>query len=159
MTAAADTPASLGFAMPPEWAEHAATWTSWPFDDELWEGQLEVARRDFAGMITVIARFEPVILNVGDEDTERDARARLEAAGADLSNITFNRLPLNDVWFRDNGPLFIRNANGEVAMTDWKFNAWGGKYAPWHLDDEARSAWPGNSARPLRVPHVMEGGA
>ena len=101
MTGSDLTPRSLGFNMPPEWARHAATWTSWPFDDELWEGQLEVARRDFAGMIAVIARFEPVILNVRDEDTEADARARLSAAGADLSNITFNRLPLNDVWFRE----------------------------------------------------------
>lgn len=156
----ANTPAGLGLAMPPEWVEHEATWTSWPFDDQLWEGKLEVARQDMAGLIAVIARFEPVILNVRDEDTEADARQRLAAAGADLSNITFNRLPLNDVWFRDNGPLFIRNANGEVAMTDWKFNAWGGKYAPWHLDDEA----PQRLARQLgmtrfAVPYVMEGGA
>lgn len=156
----ANTPAGLGLAMPPEWVEHEATWTSWPFDDQLWEGKLEVARQDMAGLITVIARFEPVILNVRDENTEADARQRLAAAGADLANITFNRLPLNDIWFRDNGPLFVRHADGRVALTDWVFNAWGGKYEPWDQDDEA----PRRLARQLGmkrfpVPAVMEGGA
>ena len=146
--------------MPAEWTPHAATWTSWPFDDELWEGQLEVARQDLAGMIAVIARFEPVVLNVRDEDTEADARSRLEAAGADLSRITFNRLPLNDIWFRDNGPLFVQDENGKVAMTDWVFNAWGGKYAPWNLDDEAPQRLAGQlGMKRFPVPAVMEGGA
>ncbi len=160
MTASTNTPARLGFAMPPEWVEHAATWTSWPFDDDLWEGQLEVARQDFAGMVAVIARFEPVFVNVRDDEAEQDARARLEAAGADLNRITFNRIPLNDVWFRDNGPLFIRNEHGLLAMTDWKFNAWGGKYAPWDLDDEAPRRLAGQlGMKRFAVPHVMEGGA
>ena len=146
--------------MPAEWTPHAATWTSWPFDDELWEGQLEVARQDLAGMIAVIARFEPVVLNVRDEDTEADARSRLEAARADLSRITFNRLPLNDIWFRDNGPLFVQDENGKVAMTDWVFNAWGGKYAPWNLDDEAPQRLAGQlGMKRFPVPAVMEGGA
>lgn len=154
------SPASQGFRMPPEWDEHKATWTSWPFDDDLWEGQLEVARRDMAGLTEVIARFEPVMLNVRDEETEADARRRLTGLGARLDRITFNRLDLNDVWFRDNGPLFVRNAAGQVAMTDWVFNAWGGKYEPWDLDDRAPQALAGQlGMKRFAVPYVMEGGA
>ena len=125
--------------MPPEWTPHAATWTSWPFDNELWEGELEAVRGEFTALVATIARFEPVVLNVRDEDTERDARKRLEAQNAPLENITFHRLPLNDVWFRDNGPLFVEAA-GQVALTDWGFNAWGEKYAPWDDDDRAPEA-------------------
>ena len=40
----ADLPRDLGFAMPAEWAEHAATWMSWPADDDLWFGHLEGVR-------------------------------------------------------------------------------------------------------------------
>ncbi len=30
----------------------------------------------------------------------------------------------------------MKNANtGETAVTDWEFNAWGGKFAPWDLDN------------------------
>ena len=156
----ASTPLELGFAMPPEWTPHAATWTSWPFDDELWEGQLEAVRDEFTALVATIARFEPVVLNVRDEETEADARARLETQHAPLKNITFNRVPLNDVWFRDNGPLFIKNAAGQVALTDWSFNAWGEKYAPWDDDDRAPEAVAKKlSVKRFTVPVVMEGGS
>ena len=153
-------PAELGFFMPPEWAPHAATWTSWPFDDALWEGQLEAVRDEFAELVATIARYEPVYLNVRDKGAEADARARLEALGAPLENVTFHHVPLNDVWFRDNGPLFVQNAQGQVALTDWGFNAWGGKYAPWDDDDRA----PAAVARTLgmkrfTLPVIMEGGS
>ncbi len=154
------SPHEPGFAMPPEWAAHAATWTSWPFDDALWEGQLEAVRDEFAALVKAVARYEPVVLNVRDEDTERDAKGRLEAFGAPLANVTFHRVPLNDVWFRDNGPLFVRNQNGQVALTDWDFNAWGEKYSPWDDDDRAPAAVAETlQVRRFSFPVVMEGGS
>jgi len=154
------TPADLRFVMPPEWAPHTATWTSWPFDDELWEGQLEGVRQDMAGLVATVARFEPVVLNVRDDEAEGDARRRLAAAGAPRSAITFHRLPLNDAWFRDNGPIFVVDDGGRVALTDWRFNAWGGKYAPWDDDDRAPRAVAEHLAmRRFEVPYVMEGGS
>jgi agmatine deiminase len=154
------TPAELGFRMPPEWDTHEATWVSWPFDDELWEGYLEAVRSNVAGLVATIARFEPVRLNVRDEESEADARVRLAQTGTDLERIDFHRLPLNDAWFRDNGPLFIRDGAGKVAMTDWVFNAWGEKYAPWDADDAAPAHVSKTlSMRRFEVPVVMEGGA
>ena len=154
------SPAALGYRMPPEWEPHEATWISWPFDDVLWEGHLEAVRKNVAGLVATVARFEPVWLNVVGEESEGDARQRLEAADVDLSRVRFHHLPLNDAWFRDNGPLFVRNEAGEVALTDWHFNAWGEKYEPWDADDAA----PAAVARTLGmkrfpVPLVMEGGA
>lgn len=164
------TPESLGFRMPAEWNPHAATWTSWPFDDDLWDGFLEGVRREFAPLVATIARFEPVVLNVRDEEAEADARRRIGAIaeGAPegdpmrdaLENITFHRIPLNDVWFRDNGPIFVRDSGENVALTDWTFNAWGGKYAPWDDDDRAPSRVADTiGARRFELPYVMEGGA
>ncbi|WP_052351707.1 agmatine deiminase family protein [Deinococcus pimensis] len=89
--------------MPPEWAPHAATWTSWPADDDLWFGHLEGVRAEFAELVRTVSRFEPVHLLVRDEESETDARSRL--AGVD---VTYHRVPLDDVWFRDNGPLFVK---------------------------------------------------
>ncbi len=154
------SPHELGFTMPPEWAAHAATWTSWPFDDALWEGQLEAVRNEFAALVVTIARYEPVVLNVRDEDTEQDARRRLEAVDAPLANVTFHRVPLNDVWFRDNGPLFVTNDGGQVALTDWGFNAWGEKYSPWDDDDRAPAAVAEMlQMRRFSFPVIMEGGS
>ena len=154
------SPAQLGYRMPPEWESHEATWISWPFDDELWEGYLEPVRENVAGLVATVLRFEPVWLNVRDEESEEDARRRLAALGANLARLSFHRVPLNDAWFRDNGPLFIRNGEGKVALTDWQFNAWGEKYEPWNEDDAA----PVSVAKTLgmkrfEVPIVMEGGA
>jgi len=181
--------------MPPEWAPHACTWTSWPFDDELWVGHLDGVRRDFADLVATIARFEPVNLNVRDEETEGDARRRITAAAqrldaataeAVIANVTYRRLPLNDVWFRDNGPLFVQEgvrgpavppgvagahqvagtngsagtAPGRVALTDWGFNAWGEKYAPWTDDDRAPATLAARlNMRRFAVPAIMEGGS
>ncbi len=165
------TPEALGLAMPPEWAPHAATWTSWPFDDELWVGHLDGVRTDFADLVATIARFEPVNLNVRDEEAEEDAKRRITAAAEGLhgsgaavvlANVTYHRLPLNDVWFRDNGPLFVKEGadNGRVAMTDWGFNAWGEKYRPWSDDDRAPATLAARLAmRRFVAPAIMEGGS
>lgn len=166
----ATTPAALGYRMPAEWHEHAATHTSWPFDDELWEGHLEGVRDEFARLVATVARFEPVELNVRDAEAEQDARRRVAAAAehlypreaaALLARVTYVPLPLNDVWFRDNGPLFVKHAErGDVALTDWGFNAWGRKYEPWALDDQAPEAVARRlGMRRFEVPIVMEGGA
>ncbi|MEX2534397.1 MAG: agmatine deiminase family protein [Trueperaceae bacterium] len=154
------SPTALGFRMPPEWERHEATWVSWPFDNVLWEGYLEPVRANVTDLVATIARFEPVWLNVRDEESEADARDRLAEAGADMARLRFHRVPLNDAWFRDNGPLFVRNEAGEVALTDWIFNAWGEKYEPWEDDDTAPlSVACTLGMRRFEVPVVLEGGA
>jgi len=180
------TPASLGLSLPPEWAPHASTWTSWPFDDALWVGHLAGVRTEFADLVATIARFEPVNLNVRDEETEEDAKVRIEEAAAKLhgaeaeavvANVTYHRLPLNDVWFRDNGPLFVKeraralagdgapgtapgSGDSRVALTDWGFNAWGEKYSPWSDDDRAPATLAARlGMRRFVAPAIMEGGS
>lgn len=152
------TPRERGFAMPAEWAEHAATWMSWPADDDLWFGHLAGVRGDYAELVRTIARFEPVHLLVRDEESETDARARL--AGADVTpfSITLHRVPLDDSWIRDNGPIFVRDGQGRVSLVNWRFNSWGGKFE-WENDDRI----PEHVAAHLGLPHwdrpeVLEGG-
>ncbi|WP_081790741.1 agmatine deiminase family protein [Deinococcus phoenicis] len=138
--------------MPPEWAPHAATWMSWPAGDELWFGHLAGVRDEFAELVRTIARFEPVHLLVRDPESERDARARLEGA-----NVTYHHVPLDDVWIRDNGPIFVQRG-GDLSLVNWRFNAWGGKFE-WENDDRV----PEYVAQFLGMPHwdrpeVLEGG-
>jgi agmatine deiminase len=148
------TPQQLGFRMPAEWARHASTWLAWPHDDDQWIGMLEPVRREFAPFVDAIARHDTVDLLVADEESERDARERLSAAG-----IRLHRVPHQDLWLRDSGPIFVVH-DGQVALVDWDFNGWGGKY-PAELDDEI----PSHVARILGTPPpfhpglVMEGGS
>lgn len=146
--------ARLGFAMPAEWAPHAATWMAWPHDDEQWIGMLEPVRREFTALVEEVATRETAHLLVADEESERDARRRL--VGGD---VRFHRVPHQDLWLRDSGPTFVARA-GEVALLDWEFNGWGDKY-PADLDNQI----PSHVARilggvPLTSPGiVMEGGS
>lgn len=153
------TPADLGFRMPAEWGPHAATWTSWPADDDLWEGWLDAVRDEFAVMVATVARFEPVWVNVGDDAAEADARARLATTGAPLERVRFHRVALDDAWFRDNGPTFVVDGHGQVAATDWRFNAWGGKYAFANDDRAAEAVARTLGMRRFAFPYVLEGGA
>lgn len=148
------TPRDLGFRMPAEWEPHAATWTSWPFDDDLWFGRLEGVRGEMAALLGTVARFEPVRLLVRDAEAEDDARRRL--AGADVG---FLRVPLDDAWLRDNGPIFVRDGSGRVSLVHWAFNAWGQKFE-WARDCEAPQAIAAAlGVRAWRLDVVLEGGA
>ena len=147
------TPKALGFAMPSEWAAHAATWTAWPYGDEKWAGYLEPVRQEFAAFVGTLAKFEPVNLVVNDEESEADAKRRLES-----THITFHRIPHNDSWLRDSGAIFVKK-NDVVAPVNWEFNGWGGKY-PAELDN----GMPQHMARILgarlfKAGIVMEGGS
>lgn len=148
------TPERLGFRMPGEWTPHASTWMAWPHDDVQWCGWLEPVRREFAVLVDAIAGSEPVDLLVHDEESEADARRRL-GSGA----IRLHRVPHNDVWVRDSGPLFVTREN-ETALVRWEFNGWGGKY-PAELDAEipAHIARLLGHAEPFRPGLILEGGS
>ena len=152
--------AAEGLCMPAEWQPHSATWLSYPLEHPVWQGQLEAARDDMAQLIAVIADFEPVVLNVSSDALEADAERRLRARGAAMANIRLQRLPLDDAWFRDNGPIFVHNRLGEVVLTDWRFNAWGETFPHWQHDDAAPAALAELLNLPrYAVPMVLEGGA
>jgi agmatine deiminase len=147
------SPRDLGFSMPPEWAAHAAVWTAFPADDDEWLGWLEPVRQEFAAFLRVLSKFELVELVCRDEDTLRDAKARLEGA-----NVRFHVRAHNDVWFRDCAPIFVKRFE-ELACVDWKFNGWGGKFSA-ELDDripEWIAAQTGVHRFETKI--VMEGGA
>ncbi len=154
------TPAALGFRMPAEWEPQAAVWLSWPHNRRTWPGHFRPIPAKFAALVAAISRFEPVRLNLA---RPRQARARvlLNRAKADLRQVTFYDHPTNDAWCRDHGPIFVKHdGTGEVAVTDWGHNAWGGKYPPYDLDN----AIPAKIARALGlrrmvVDRILEGGS
>ena len=132
---AAATPAAQEFRMPAEWEPHAATWIAWPHNASDWPGKLAAIPWIYVDIVRLLARNERVEILVRDEALERRATRMLGQAGVNMEQIRFHRWPTNRVWLRDSGPIFVRNAEGEVAVTDWKFNAWA-KYSDWQLDDK-----------------------
>ena len=132
------TPSSLGFRMPPEWAPHRGTWLSWPHKEASWPGKFERVPGLFARMVRELAEHEEVHINVNGAEMEADVRGLLGREGARLTQVFFHRIPTDDAWCRDHGPIFVhRQVNGRIeeAIVDWGYNAWGGKYPPFAQDD------------------------
>ena len=156
------TPRSLGFTMPPEWAPHRGTWLSWPHKEESWPGKFAPVPAVFAEMVRALAPREEVHINAAPE-VEAAARAALKAADVATANVFFHPFPTNDAWCRDHGPCFVqRTVAGKVeeAIIDWGYNAWGGKYPPFDLDDVIPTKVGAKFG--IQVFHpgiVMEGGA
>ncbi|MFC1467489.1 agmatine/peptidylarginine deiminase [Verrucomicrobiota bacterium] len=154
-----ENPAELGFRMPAEWEPQEAVWLSWPLNPGTWPDRISAVEREYAFFAAQISRFEKVRLNCVAAEQER-VRAILSEAGIVEGNLEIFDLPTNDAWCRDHGPVFVKNdQTGEVAITDWKYNAWGGKFPPWDLDDAvpAKIADALNMRR-FAIPIFGEGG-
>ena len=130
-----ETPRKLGFRMPAEWEPHQATWLAWPHNPEDWPGKFQPIPWLYAEIVRLLAAHEQVHLLVEDARGERRAQSVLERAGANLDQVSFHRWRTDRGWLRDSGPIFVRNVEGRVALTNWRFTAWA-KYAAWHLDAE-----------------------
>jgi len=141
------TPRELGYRMPAEWDRHEATWLAWPHNPEDWPGKFQPVPWLYAEIVRLLAACERVQILVDDARAEQRATSMLERAGANLDQISFHLWPTNRSWTRDTGPIFIRNAEGNVAVTNWLFNGWA-KYPNCQLDNEV----PGRVTELLGVP-------
>lgn len=131
------TAAALGYHMPAEWEPLAAVWLSKPHNPTTWPGCLKEAQAQHANFAAQLRRF--VTVQIVGEDLE---------------------LATDDAWIRDYGPIFVKNAAGELACHDFHFNNWGGKYGDCGNDDVV----PQHVARRLGIPvwihdFVLEGGS
>ncbi len=128
------TPRELGYRMPAEWETHEATWLAWPHNPEDWPGKFQAIPWLYAEIVRLLAGRERVHLVVEDANAERRVRGILKRAGANLERVSFHAWPTDRGWTRDSGPIFVCNGQGEVGITNWRFNGWA-KYDDWRLDD------------------------
>ncbi len=107
--------------MPDESDPHKRTWMAFGASQKIWGRQLlPVVQRNLASIALTIAKYEPVSMLVREADM---ALAR-QLMGDKVELI---RCPLDDLWMRDTGPVFVVTANGEKAAVDFNFNGWGKK--------------------------------
>ena len=164
------TPTALGYRMPAEWEPHMATWLSWPRREgisfpETFDRVLPALR----AMVEALIESEQVCINVCNSAHEVEARSVLR--GLPMERITFYRVPTNEPWCRDHGPIFLtrdrdprsatgRIRRGELAVVDWDYNAWGNKYPPFDLDEVVPTRLAEILKLPVFYPHIiLEGGS
>ncbi|WP_342563936.1 agmatine deiminase family protein [Paenibacillus sp. FSL R7-0345] len=148
-------PKELNYTMPAEWEKHERTFISWPVQASMvFPDNYKSVSEGYAEIIKAIAEFEPVTVIVNPEELEAVEAFNLG------DNVTLLPVRHNDAWLRDNGPTFVAAADGKLVGVNWKFNAWGGKYMPWDLDDEvAPQILDSLQVERFDAPLVMEGGS
>ena len=158
------TPKTLGYHMPAEWEPHAATWFTWPRPNGIsFPDKYDTVPPVYAELIRHLVQVEEVNINVWNAAMEEGVRELLTRHQTPLDRVRFHHFPAYEPWCRDHGPVFLvreRDGRRQRAVVDWGYNAWGGKYPPFDLDD----AVPQHVARlrglPLFSPGiVMEGGS
>lgn len=156
------TPFDLGYYFPAEFAHHRATWLSWPHKEASWPGKINSIYPYYSRFVKELAKSELVCINVNDDTMKQFAIKCLTEAGADLDQISFFFNPTNDAWCRDHGPAFLINPRAEQkkVIVDWNYNAWGGKYPPFDLDDIIPTRIGEHFGIPVYHPGIiMEGGS
>src|ERR1700761_5788715 len=129
-----ETPRELASRMPAEWEPHAATWIAWPHNREDWPGRFAPIPWVYCEIVRKLSQSETVHILIQNEEAISRVKRMLEKSGVDLTAVRFFPIPTDRVWTRDYAPLFVKSLDGEVAITNWKFNAWA-KYDDWHHDN------------------------
>jgi agmatine deiminase len=151
----AQTPAALGYRMPAEWEPHAATWLSWPRREGIsFPDSFDRVLPALRAMVEALIESEEVCINVCNDAHEAEARAVLR--GLSMERVTFYRVPTNEPWCRDHGPIFLtRDAEPKLGIVDWDYNAWGGKYPPCNLDEVVPTRIAQILDRPVFYPRMI----
>ena len=116
-----------------------------------------------ARLVHSLLPHEQVHINVLNEAHRRHVEAVLHLSANLASRVHFHPIPTNDAWIRDHGAIIVLERHPEGwkrKALNWSYNAWGGKYPPWDLDNQV----PCHMARILGIPCedaplVLEGGA
>ena len=156
-------PRSLGYRLPAEWEPQQAVWLSWPTNRETWPDCWEAIQQKFAEIALVLSKYESVFINVKSalqEEVESTLEKFSSEFGLTYGDVQFFDHPVNDVWVRDHGPIYIiKEDDGSIALSNWKFNGWGNKH-PHDLDNQVPTLIANHFKIPcLEQSLVLEGGS
>lgn len=147
------------YRLPAEFEPQEAVWLSWPSNKESCPKTYLKLQDKFGEIAANMTRYQRVRINA-PENMHMGIRLSIADNEGALNMVDLYNHNTNDVWCRDHGPIFIKNdATGQVAITDWKFDGWGGKF-----DAAVDNTIPEKAAEVLKMDRyvsdmVLEGGA
>ncbi len=119
------------YTMPEESEPHEGTWLQWPHQYQYGLTYRNSLDQTWVSMTKELVTNEKVHI-IAYNLTEKDRIiVLLNAAKVSLTNVDFKIYKTDDVWVRDNGPIYAKDKNGNLIVQDWGFNGWGNK-----IDDQ-----------------------
>ncbi len=148
------------YFMPEETSEHQSTWIQWPHNYLYGPYYRDDVSPTFVAMTNALQSSEKVNIIAYDETELAYIQNQLELANVPFENLAFLILKTDDVWSRDNGPIFVYDQNSTLHILDWGFNGWGND-TPYELCDVVPQSISSHTGIPLIDLNeiVLEGGA
>lgn len=115
------------YTMPEELAPHEGTWLQWPHQYQYGVDYRNDLDATWIAMTKSLIQGEKVFIIAYDTVEKNRIKALLQQSGVSLSSIEFKIYKTDDVWVRDNGPIYVKDKNNKLVIQDWGFNGWGEK--------------------------------
>ncbi|MEM6684452.1 MAG: agmatine deiminase family protein [Bacteroidota bacterium] len=115
------------YFMPEESESHEGTWLQWPHQYQYGMAYRNSLDPTWIAMTAALVTSENVHIIAYNETEKNRIIALLNNAQIPLDAVDFYLFPTDDVWVRDNGPIYVKDAQGNLVIQDWGFNGWGRK--------------------------------
>ncbi|MBR5638896.1 MAG: agmatine deiminase family protein [Muribaculaceae bacterium] len=113
--------------MPAEWEPQDAIMLAWPHHETDWSYMLDEAQTCFKEVSrAVVSEMRLIVIAPDVDDVKRQLRNI-----PNNDRIVYQEIATNDTWARDFGPISVIDGDKRL-MLDFKFNAWGLKFAACH---------------------------
>ncbi len=149
------------YRLPAEWEPQESVWLQWPHNKTYFNYlKVNLVESTWIEMVKALVPHQKVNIICIDAASETRVKELLKNINND--KISYHVTKINDVWTRDNGPIYVLNDNDENVILDWTFNGWGGKVPKnYYQDDDKVPSVIGNSLGTpvVKMPMVLEGGS
>lgn len=148
------------YYFPSEKAQHEGTWLTWPHRFTYGRRYRNEIEPIWVAMVKALNQGENVHIIAYSVREQKRITKQLVKQSVDMRKVDFTIAKSDDVWARDTGPIFVRNAAGKLAIADFGFNGWGDKTA--YQDDNRLPMAVSKSKKIPILPipkFVLEGGA
>jgi agmatine deiminase len=115
---------------PAEWERQEGALLCWPSANSDWAENLNAAESVYIDIVLAISKLAHVYICCDTGVTCQRARDLCRQNAIADAKISFTRIPYDDTWSRDFGPVSVYQGDdpGHITWIDFDFNAWGGKY-------------------------------
>ncbi len=117
------------YTMPDETQPHEGTWLQWPHHYQYGTTYRNRLDATWVAMTKALVQSEKVHIIAYNATEKTRITKLLTTAAVPLTKVDFKLFQTNDVWVRDNGPIYVKDANNQLTIQDWGFNGWGNKTA------------------------------
>lgn len=115
------------YIMPEETEPHEGTWLQWPHHYQYGITYRKNLEPTWIYMTKELVTSEKVHIIAYNQTEKNRIIGLLNTSNIPLKNVDFKIYQTDDVWVRDNGPIYTKDKNNKLVIQDWGFNGWGQK--------------------------------